>query len=104
MADSLAKIEADQIKTQNKSLNQFDEKVDLERSHTFNPRSQSNGNVLIDVIDISDSEEFFSSSATCETHSTPISTKKKGERKKMIDSKEVNEKEKEELKNERKKR
>ena len=106
MADSLAKMEADQLKSQSKSLNQFDQEDDLERSmsQTFNPISQSNGNVLIDVIDISDSEEFFSSSATCETHSTPISTKKKGERKKMIDSKEVNEKEKEELKNERKKR
>ena len=56
-------------------------------SQTFNPISQSKGNVLFDVIDISNSEEFFSSYATCETHSTPIVIKK-----------EVNEKEKEELK------
>ena len=89
MADSLAKMEADQLKSQSKSLNQFDQEDDLERSmsQTFNPISQSNGNVLIEVIDISDTEEFFTNYATCETHSTPIVIKK-----------EVDEKEKEELK------
>ena len=62
-------------------------------SQTFNPISQSKGNVLIDVIDISDSEEFFSSYATFETHSTPIVIKK-----------EVDEKEKEKVEELRKRK